>query len=187
MHKNGSNTKIVNGGRAQGFDGIGLNISESSSAEFAELAFWNKSLQKADIDEAEAYLAWKWGLQDSLPNDHPYANRITELNDQNKSYPKRAEKFNPDIKCPTGYKTFTNTKYFAPTPWTREDRAYTLEECAAVQEREKAISKGFMFFKFGEKDGRYVAGKTLGACYGKNDDSRKGPGEVPGYNGCWKE
>jgi hypothetical protein len=92
MHKNGSNKRIVNGGRAQGFDGVGLNIVESSNAEFAELAFWNKSLPKADIDEAEAYLAWKWGLQDSLPNDHPYANRITELNDKNKTYPKRKPK-----------------------------------------------------------------------------------------------
>ena len=37
-----------------------------------ELLFYNKALTLGDQQRVEGYLAWKWGLQTSLPNSNPY-------------------------------------------------------------------------------------------------------------------
>ena len=85
MHRNGESKMIVNGGRAANLDGLYLNNGgccggETSDAQFAELAVWNRSLSESEIRNAEAYMAWKWGLQNELPENHEYANKPTKLN-----------------------------------------------------------------------------------------------------------
>ena len=85
MHRNGSKELIVKGGRAANFNGLFLNTGgccggETSDAQFAELAFWEKSLTSTEIEKAEGYLAWKWGLNTDLDESHPYANKPTEWN-----------------------------------------------------------------------------------------------------------
>jgi len=85
MHRNGESKMIANGGRAANLDGIHLNNGgccggETSDAQFAELAVWNRVLSESEIKKAEAYMAWKWGLQGELPENHEYANKATDLN-----------------------------------------------------------------------------------------------------------
>jgi hypothetical protein len=85
MHRNGSKQLIVNGGRAANFNGLFLNTGgccggETSDAQFAELAFWNRSLSDVEIKKVEGYMAWKWGLQEELAEGHPFSNSPTEWN-----------------------------------------------------------------------------------------------------------
>ena len=40
--------------------------------EIAEVIFTNAALSNTNRQLIEGYLAWKWGLQANLPNDHPY-------------------------------------------------------------------------------------------------------------------
>jgi hypothetical protein len=42
--------------------------------EIAEVIFTNAALSNTNRQLIEGYLAWKWGLQANLPNDHPYKN-----------------------------------------------------------------------------------------------------------------
>lgn len=37
-----------------------------------ELIIYNEPLSQANRERVEGYLAWKWGLEDDLPNGHPY-------------------------------------------------------------------------------------------------------------------
>ena len=39
----------------------------------AEILYYNNTLTTAQRQQIEAYLAWKWGLQQSLPSTHPFA------------------------------------------------------------------------------------------------------------------
>lgn len=39
-----------------------------------EIVVTNTTLSSADLDRAEGYLAWRWGLQGSLPAGHAYKN-----------------------------------------------------------------------------------------------------------------
>lgn len=39
-----------------------------------EVVLYNTALTTAQRQQVEGYLAWKWGLQGSLPADHPYKN-----------------------------------------------------------------------------------------------------------------
>jgi hypothetical protein len=61
-----------------GFNGamtVGNRASDwarTSDIDFGELIFLNAKLSDADIQLFEGYLAWKWGLQGSLPGGHPY-------------------------------------------------------------------------------------------------------------------
>jgi len=41
---------------------------------FCELVWYNRGLDDKEIQELEGYLAWKWGLQKSLPDSHPFFN-----------------------------------------------------------------------------------------------------------------
>jgi hypothetical protein len=40
-----------------------------------ECAYYNSSLTTTEIKKVEGYLAWKWGLNTSLPTTHPYYSR----------------------------------------------------------------------------------------------------------------
>ncbi len=40
----------------------------------AEVILFNQTLTTFQIQQMEGYLAWKWGLQSSLPSTHPYKN-----------------------------------------------------------------------------------------------------------------
>lgn len=44
------------------------------SGDYCELIIFNSLLSTQNEQLVEGYLAWKWGLQSSLPNDHPYKN-----------------------------------------------------------------------------------------------------------------
>jgi hypothetical protein len=77
MYFNGGATDIS--GVARG--GLSLNASLDwalSAAAFrgnyGELICYSAPLSEGDRQSVEGYLAWKWGLQDSLPGGHPYRN-----------------------------------------------------------------------------------------------------------------
>jgi hypothetical protein len=42
------------------------------TGDIAEMLVYNSALSDADRQKVEGYLAWKWGLQASLPVGHPY-------------------------------------------------------------------------------------------------------------------
>lgn len=62
---------------AQGF-AIGTEWSGSnyvnfiSSAHYYEVIVYNTALSTTQRQQVEGYLAWKWGLQTSLPTNHPH-------------------------------------------------------------------------------------------------------------------
>lgn len=43
------------------------------SADIAEILIYNTVLSTTNRQRVEGYLAWKWGLQNSLPSAHPYS------------------------------------------------------------------------------------------------------------------
>lgn len=70
-------------GTATGF-GIGFDISMPSGSpvnlicvsQFYEFIVYNAVLSEAQRQQVEGYLAWKWGMQGSLPASHPYKNSV---------------------------------------------------------------------------------------------------------------
>lgn len=90
--KNGSNTQLnLNGSNKAtttnqdttqfGASSFPFNVGNgfSSSAYFmrgnvGEILFYNSTLSTSNFQQIEGYLAWKWGLQRSLPTTHPYYN-----------------------------------------------------------------------------------------------------------------
>ena len=44
------------------------------AADMAEILVFNASLTVFQREQVEGYLAWKWGLQTSLPASHPFRN-----------------------------------------------------------------------------------------------------------------
>ena len=60
----------------QGVVGIGIGsdagFGETFNGYFAEIIIVPSIVSTADRQLIEGYLAWKWGLTSSLPNDHPY-------------------------------------------------------------------------------------------------------------------
>jgi len=42
--------------------------------DLCEMIFYNSTIAPLDRQKIEGYLAWKWGLQSSLPSGHPYKN-----------------------------------------------------------------------------------------------------------------
>ena len=46
------------------------------TGEISEILVYNSTLSNTDRQNVEGYLAWKWGLQASLPTIHPYFNQI---------------------------------------------------------------------------------------------------------------
>ena len=57
------------------FDAMNNNTIASltfSKYYMAEYIMYNRYLTLSEQQQVEGYLAWKWGLQSSLPNNHPY-------------------------------------------------------------------------------------------------------------------
>ena len=50
----------------------GLEYSGTTNFKLGELQFFNTALTTSQRQQTEGYLAWKWGLQGSLPANHPY-------------------------------------------------------------------------------------------------------------------
>jgi hypothetical protein len=48
--------------------------SQVNAAGFAEYQYYTTMLTDAENQTVEGYLAWKWGMQTSLPANHPYRN-----------------------------------------------------------------------------------------------------------------
>lgn len=48
--------------------------NQSLTGRIYELIVTNTTLSSADLDRGEGYLAWRWGLQASLPAGHAYKN-----------------------------------------------------------------------------------------------------------------
>jgi hypothetical protein len=47
-------------------------LNESWPGHICELIIHNTALTTFQRQQVEGYLAWKWGLQGSLPANHPY-------------------------------------------------------------------------------------------------------------------
>ena len=75
----GSETATVSSNTASlsGAIQIGRNYNSDTfclDGKIAEVIFTNAALSTTNRQLIEGYLAWKWGLASSLPNDHPYKN-----------------------------------------------------------------------------------------------------------------
>jgi len=51
-----------------------VSQSEYMSGTISEVIVYNTSLSQTQRQQVEGYLAWKWGLQSSLPGGHPFIN-----------------------------------------------------------------------------------------------------------------
>jgi hypothetical protein len=65
-------------GAALARSGYTLGFNHVASGQFwtgliAEVIVYDRTLTTAERQRVEGYLAWKWGLQERLPRDHPYA------------------------------------------------------------------------------------------------------------------
>ena len=50
----------------------GYNFNDSFNGLISEMLFYNSALTQSQYQQVEGYLAWKWGLNTSLPANHPY-------------------------------------------------------------------------------------------------------------------
>jgi hypothetical protein len=64
---------FVNGGIRIGFAG---NNSAYWGGWIAEIIIYNSELSSTQVQQIEGYLAWKWGLQPSIPRTHPYKTQV---------------------------------------------------------------------------------------------------------------
>jgi hypothetical protein len=46
--------------------------NEVCNSFIGEIIYYTAVLSTTQRQEIEGYLAWKWGLKDSLPSSHPY-------------------------------------------------------------------------------------------------------------------
>lgn len=57
---------------------IGNNLGRTNGTQFGgdigEIIIYPSNLTQTNREKTEGYLAWKWGLQASLPSGHPYKN-----------------------------------------------------------------------------------------------------------------
>jgi hypothetical protein len=74
------NTLTSNVNNPTNLRGLGINTgtyaSELSDSQIAEVILYSGELSYANIQRVEGYLAWKWGFQNNLPENHPYRNAI---------------------------------------------------------------------------------------------------------------
>lgn len=67
----------TNSGSTASTTGMCLNgisfAGQGVNAHFAEVFLFNSPLSTSQRQQVEGYLAWKWGLQSSLPSTHAYA------------------------------------------------------------------------------------------------------------------
>jgi hypothetical protein len=52
--------------------GTGYNTTTRMIGKFGEAVIVSNSISTSDRQKLEGYLAWKWGIVDNLPIDHPY-------------------------------------------------------------------------------------------------------------------
>ena len=74
---NGSNLNFGNQGRTSGFTynswQFGVNATNAwMDANVAEVLMYHGMMNNIDRQRIEGYLAWKWGLESSLADTHPY-------------------------------------------------------------------------------------------------------------------
>lgn len=50
------------------------DVGENANSHIGEVIYYSKVLSTAESEQIEGYLAWKWGLQSSLPLNHPFKN-----------------------------------------------------------------------------------------------------------------
>jgi hypothetical protein len=55
------------------FFGLRPDGGGSTDSYIYEFLHYNRALTQAEINNVEGYIAWKWGLQTTLPSTHPYA------------------------------------------------------------------------------------------------------------------
>ena len=76
FYTNGNFLETISGVTATGSElGIGNrlnNLSEPWNGYLCEILIFNIALPTTKRQQVEGYLAWKWGLQASLPANHPY-------------------------------------------------------------------------------------------------------------------
>ncbi len=53
---------------------IGGQFSENYKGSVKEIIIYTSALSLIDVNRIEGYLAWKWGIQSSLPSNHPFKN-----------------------------------------------------------------------------------------------------------------
>lgn len=72
---------------------------ESLQGNIGEVLLFNRTLRRSEMQQIEGYLAWKWGIQRSLPTTHPYYNNAYLSN----SYPITyfPSRLNPTSVVPT--------------------------------------------------------------------------------------
>lgn len=70
----GSRGTSGNGFGIGGEWGNGIYANFISSAHYYEIIVFSALLTDSQRQQVEGYLAWKWGLQTSLPTNHPYYN-----------------------------------------------------------------------------------------------------------------
>lgn len=82
QYSNGTLQNVVSGSPAAGFapydasPNFSIGSARSSTTftgQICELAAFNVYLNTSQRQSIEGYLAWKWGLEGSLPSGHPYA------------------------------------------------------------------------------------------------------------------
>jgi hypothetical protein len=79
---------------------INGNFSVAGDSSFvAEIIQYNTSITNAQRQQVEGYLAWKWGLQGSLPTTHPFY--YAPPNSQNLAYP-------VGLRIPTPLQSFSS-------------------------------------------------------------------------------
>jgi hypothetical protein len=49
------------------------DAGENCNSFIGEIVYYSRALTTIERQEVEGYLAWKWGLQTSLPSTHPFA------------------------------------------------------------------------------------------------------------------
>ena len=65
--------KAISGSNVFAFSFIGADQYGSFlTGSIAEILFFTSNISLSARQLCEGYLAWKWGLQSSLPSDHPY-------------------------------------------------------------------------------------------------------------------
>jgi len=86
---NTGNTNASGSSRTSTATGFGIGFESSGSggtpgnlrsiSQFSEFLVFNSILSTAQRQQVEGYLAWKWGLQASLPSNHPFRNMVPGL------------------------------------------------------------------------------------------------------------
>jgi hypothetical protein len=69
-------TSAIASGYATSNITYGINMASvtnyQASLDVFEILFFQRNLTLSERQQVEGYLAWKWGIQNNLPNTHPY-------------------------------------------------------------------------------------------------------------------